>query len=68
MGFIMRAEMHEEPKHPLKEAKNGENGVKEIKKRILHLFFQREEPTNNINDELDLDEETILVKELEKII
>ncbi|TBU00540.1 hypothetical protein CWI36_1606p0010 [Hamiltosporidium magnivora] len=52
MGVIMRAEMHEEPTPPLKEAKREEG----------------EEPTNNINKESDLEEETAVVKELEENI
>ncbi|TBU08728.1 hypothetical protein CWI36_0103p0040 [Hamiltosporidium magnivora] len=41
MVVIMRAQMHEEPKHPLKEAKNGGNGVKEIKtKNFTPLFSE----------------------------
>ncbi|TBU02213.1 hypothetical protein CWI36_1161p0010 [Hamiltosporidium magnivora] len=47
MGVIMRSEMHEEPIPPLKEAKREEDG----------------EPTNNINEESDVEEETIVVKE-----
>ncbi|TBU15711.1 hypothetical protein CWI38_0308p0010 [Hamiltosporidium tvaerminnensis] len=50
MGVIMRAEMHEEPTPPLKEEKREED----------------EEPTNNINEELDLEEETEVVKEVEE--
>ncbi|TBU10272.1 hypothetical protein CWI38_1885p0010, partial [Hamiltosporidium tvaerminnensis] len=52
MGVIMRSEMHEEPIPPLKEAKREEDG----------------EPTNNINEESDLEEETIVVKEVEENI
>ncbi|TBU13373.1 histone H2A/H2B/H3/H4 [Hamiltosporidium tvaerminnensis] len=48
MGVIMRAEMHEEPTPPLKQASRGEDG---------------EEPPININEESDLEEETIEVEE-----
>ncbi|TBT97436.1 hypothetical protein CWI36_2906p0010 [Hamiltosporidium magnivora] len=51
MGVIMRAEMHEEPTLPLKEAKK-----------------RKMEPTNNINEEWNLEEETIVVKEVEENI
>ncbi|TBU03636.1 hypothetical protein CWI36_0891p0020, partial [Hamiltosporidium magnivora] len=52
MGVIMRAEMHEEPIPPLKQASIEENC----------------EPTNNINKESDLEEETKVVKEVEENI
>ncbi|TBU05685.1 hypothetical protein CWI39_0641p0010 [Hamiltosporidium magnivora] len=51
MGVIMRAEMHEEPTPPLKQASRGEDG---------------EEPPININEESDLEEETIEVEEVEQ--
>ncbi|TBT99830.1 hypothetical protein CWI37_1201p0020, partial [Hamiltosporidium tvaerminnensis] len=68
MGVIMRSEMHEEPIPPLKEAKREEDGVKILKpKNNTPLISQGgttlEEPTNNINEESDLEEETIVVKE-----
>ncbi|TBU12070.1 hypothetical protein CWI38_0911p0010, partial [Hamiltosporidium tvaerminnensis] len=73
MGVIMRSEMHEEPIPPLKEAKREEDGVKILKpKNNTLLISQRgttlEEPTNNINEESDLEEETIVVKEVEENI
>ncbi|TBT99659.1 hypothetical protein CWI36_1895p0010, partial [Hamiltosporidium magnivora] len=52
MGVIMRSEIHKEPTPPLKEAKREEDG----------------EPTNNINEESDLEEETIVVKAVEENI
>ncbi|TBU06004.1 aminopeptidase [Hamiltosporidium magnivora] len=52
MGVIMRGEMHDEPTPPLKQARGT----------------TLEEPTNNINEESDLEEETIVVKEEEKAI
>ncbi|TBU13633.1 hypothetical protein CWI38_0375p0010, partial [Hamiltosporidium tvaerminnensis] len=57
MGVIMRAEMHEEPTPPLKEEKREENGGTTL-----------EEPTRNINEESDLEEETVVVKEVEENI
>ncbi|TBU01015.1 hypothetical protein CWI36_1464p0010, partial [Hamiltosporidium magnivora] len=57
MGVIMRAEMHEEPTPPLKEGKREEDGATTL-----------EEPTNNINKESDLKEETKMVKEVEENI
>ncbi|TBU00041.1 hypothetical protein CWI37_1131p0020 [Hamiltosporidium tvaerminnensis] len=57
MGVIMRSEMHEEPIPPLKEAKREEDGGTTL-----------EEPTNNINEESNLEEETIVVKEVEENI
>ncbi|TBU13093.1 hypothetical protein CWI38_0533p0020 [Hamiltosporidium tvaerminnensis] len=73
MGVIMRSEMHEEPIPPLKEAKREEDGVKTLKpKNNTPLISQGgttlEEPTNNINEESDLEEETIVVKEVEENI
>ncbi|TBT98712.1 hypothetical protein CWI37_1631p0010, partial [Hamiltosporidium tvaerminnensis] len=57
MGVIMRSEVHEEPTPPLKEEKREEDGGTTL-----------EEPTNNINEESDLEEETIVVKEVEENI
>ncbi|KAK1350996.1 hypothetical protein LUQ84_000267 [Hamiltosporidium tvaerminnensis] len=73
MGVIMRSEMHEEPIPPLKEAKREEDGVKTLKpKNNTPLISQGgttlEEPTNNINEESDFEEETIVVKEVEENI
>ncbi|TBU08897.1 hypothetical protein CWI38_2208p0020 [Hamiltosporidium tvaerminnensis] len=73
MGVIMRSEMHEEPIPPLKEAKREEDGVKILKpKNNTPLISQGgttlEEPTNNINEESDLEEEKIVVKEVEENI
>ncbi|TBU18638.1 hypothetical protein CWI38_0233p0030 [Hamiltosporidium tvaerminnensis] len=73
MGVIMRAEMHEEPKPPLKEEKGEEDGVRILKpKNTIPLISQGgttlEEPTNNINKESDLEEETKVVKEVEENI
>ncbi|KAK1351136.1 hypothetical protein LUQ84_000408 [Hamiltosporidium tvaerminnensis] len=71
MGVIMRAEMHEEPTPPLKEEKREEDGAKNFKpKNNTPLISQGgttlEEPTNNINKESDLEEETKVVKEVEE--
>ncbi|TBU08141.1 hypothetical protein CWI36_0176p0010, partial [Hamiltosporidium magnivora] len=71
IGVIMRSEMHEEPTPPLKEAKRDEDGVKtENKKNNTPHISQGgatlEEPTNNINEESDLEEETLVVKEVEE--
>ncbi|TBU02219.1 hypothetical protein CWI39_1204p0030 [Hamiltosporidium magnivora] len=73
MGVIMRAEMHEEPTAPLKEEKREEDGVNILKpKNNIPLISQGGttlgEPTNNINEESDLEEETIVVKEVEENI
>ncbi|TBU20600.1 transposase IS4 [Hamiltosporidium tvaerminnensis] len=70
---IMRSEMHEEPKLPLKEAKREEDGAKNYKpKNKAPLISQGgttlEEPTNNINEQSDLEEETAVVKEVEENI
>ncbi|TBU08033.1 reverse transcriptase [Hamiltosporidium tvaerminnensis] len=56
MGVIKRSRMHEEPITPLKEAKREEDGT------------TLEEPTNNINEESDLEKETAVVKEVEENI
>ncbi|TBU06805.1 hypothetical protein CWI39_0421p0020 [Hamiltosporidium magnivora] len=58
---------------PLKEAKREEDGVKILKpKNNTPLISQGgttlEEPTNNINEESDLEEETKVVKEVEENI
>ncbi|TBU06100.1 hypothetical protein CWI39_0559p0010 [Hamiltosporidium magnivora] len=61
MGVIMRTERHEEPTPPLKEAKTEEDGAKNLQpKNNTPLISQGgttlEEPTNNINEESDLEE------------
>ncbi|TBU19949.1 hypothetical protein CWI38_0165p0010 [Hamiltosporidium tvaerminnensis] len=71
MGVIMRSEMHEEPTPSLKEEKREEDGAKNFKpKNKAPLISQGgttlEEPTNNINKESDLEEETEVVKEVEE--
>ncbi|TBU09850.1 hypothetical protein CWI39_0029p0010 [Hamiltosporidium magnivora] len=58
---------------PLKEAKREEDGVKILKpKNNTPLISQGgttlEEPTNNINEESDLEEETKVVKEVKENI
>ncbi|TBU00344.1 hypothetical protein CWI39_1714p0010 [Hamiltosporidium magnivora] len=63
MGVIMRSEMHEEPTPPLKEEKREEDGAKNFKPKYKAPFILQggttlEEPTNNINEESDLEEET----------
>ncbi|KAK1347534.1 hypothetical protein LUQ84_003069 [Hamiltosporidium tvaerminnensis] len=73
MGVIMRAEMHEEPTPPLKEEKREEDDAKNFKPKNTAPFISQggttfEEPTNNINKDSDLKEETILVKEVEENI
>ncbi|TBU12858.1 reverse transcriptase [Hamiltosporidium tvaerminnensis] len=60
MGVIMRSEMHEEPIPPLKEAKTEEDGAKNFKPKYKAPFILQggttlEEPTNNINEESDLE-------------
>ncbi|TBU10202.1 hypothetical protein CWI38_1945p0030 [Hamiltosporidium tvaerminnensis] len=69
MCVIMRSEMHEEPTPPLKGEKREEDGVKILKPKnktppISQGGTTLEEPTNNINEESDLEEETIVVKEI----
>ncbi|TBU12288.1 hypothetical protein CWI38_0816p0020 [Hamiltosporidium tvaerminnensis] len=63
------AEMHEEPTPSLKEAKRDEDGF-EIFLKNTPLISERgttlEEPTININEESDLEEETGVVKEVEE--
>ncbi|TBU06725.1 hypothetical protein CWI38_2517p0010, partial [Hamiltosporidium tvaerminnensis] len=49
-GVIMRSENQEEPTTPLKEAGHDED----------------DEPTIHINEESDLEEETVVVKEVEE--
>ncbi|KAK1349590.1 hypothetical protein LUQ84_001247 [Hamiltosporidium tvaerminnensis] len=73
MGVIMRAEMHEEPTLALKQASREEYGAKNFKPKNKAPFISQggttlEEPTNNINKESDLEEETIVVKEVEENI
>ncbi|TBU04204.1 hypothetical protein CWI36_0797p0010 [Hamiltosporidium magnivora] len=63
--------MHEEPTPPLKEAKREEDGGKILKtKNNTPLISQGgttlEEPTININEESDLEEEAVVVKEVEE--
>ncbi|TBU02459.1 hypothetical protein CWI38_0382p0010 [Hamiltosporidium tvaerminnensis] len=63
--------MHEEPTPPLKEDKREEDGAKNFKpKNNTPLISQGgttlEEPTNNINKESDLEEETKVVKVVEE--
>ncbi|TBU10366.1 hypothetical protein CWI38_1817p0010 [Hamiltosporidium tvaerminnensis] len=71
MGVVKRAEIHEGPKLSLKEAKREEDGAKNFKPKnkapfILQGGTTLEEPTNNINEESDLEEETKVVKEVEE--
>ncbi|TBT98007.1 hypothetical protein CWI36_2591p0010, partial [Hamiltosporidium magnivora] len=71
MGVIMRAEMDEEPTPPLKEEKREEDSAKNFKPKNKAPFIPQgrttlEEPTNNINKESDLEEETKMVKEVEE--
>ncbi|TBU05849.1 hypothetical protein CWI36_0566p0010 [Hamiltosporidium magnivora] len=63
MGVIMRSEMHEEPIPPLKESKTEEDAP-----LISQGGTNLEEPTNNINKESDLEEETKVIKEVEENI
>ncbi|TBU20184.1 hypothetical protein CWI38_0117p0010, partial [Hamiltosporidium tvaerminnensis] len=58
---------------PLKEAKREEDGAKNFKPKNKEPLISQggttlEEPTNNINEESDLEEETIVVKEVEENI
>ncbi|TBU20194.1 hypothetical protein CWI38_0115p0030 [Hamiltosporidium tvaerminnensis] len=67
MCVIMRTEMYEEPTPPLKEEKREEDGAKNFKPKNKAPFISQggttlEEPTNNINEESDLEEETKVVK------
>ncbi|TBU06969.1 hypothetical protein CWI39_0393p0010 [Hamiltosporidium magnivora] len=69
----MRSEMHEEPILPLKEEKRDENGVKTQNKKNKAPFISQggttlEEPTININEGSDLEEETKVVKVVEENI
>ncbi|TBT99473.1 hypothetical protein CWI36_1964p0010, partial [Hamiltosporidium magnivora] len=71
MGVIMRPEIHEEPTPSLKEAKREEDCAKNLKpKNNAPLISQGgttlEEPIININEESDLEEETVVVKEAEE--
>ncbi|KAK1350019.1 hypothetical protein LUQ84_001006 [Hamiltosporidium tvaerminnensis] len=73
MDVIMRTEMHEEQTPPLKEEKREENGAKNFKPKNKAPFILQggttfEEPTNNINEESDLEEETKVVKVVEENI
>ncbi|TBU02479.1 hypothetical protein CWI39_1147p0010 [Hamiltosporidium magnivora] len=73
MDVIMRTEMHEEHTPPLKEEKREENGAKNFKPKYKAPFILQggttlEEPTNNINEESDLEEETKVVKVVEENI
>ncbi|TBU06595.1 hypothetical protein CWI36_0416p0010 [Hamiltosporidium magnivora] len=69
MGVIMRSEMHEEPKPPLEEAKREKDKAKNFKPKNKAPIISQgattlEKPTNNINKESDLEEETKVVKEI----
>ncbi|KAK1349032.1 hypothetical protein LUQ84_001714 [Hamiltosporidium tvaerminnensis] len=71
MGVIMRAEMHEEPTPPLKEAKREKDKAKNFKPKNKAPIISQgattlEKPTNNINKESDLEEETKVAKEVEE--
>ncbi|TBT98802.1 hypothetical protein CWI36_2224p0010 [Hamiltosporidium magnivora] len=73
MNVIMRAKMHEGPTPPLEESKKKEDGAKKLKpKNNIPLISQGgtmlEEPTNNINEESDFEEEIAVVKEVEEYI
>ncbi|KAK1347413.1 hypothetical protein LUQ84_003179 [Hamiltosporidium tvaerminnensis] len=73
MGVIIGAEMHKQPTPLLKEEKREEDGAKTFKLKnkapfILQGGIILEEPTNNINKESDLEEETKVVKEVEENI
>ncbi|TBU10251.1 hypothetical protein CWI38_0662p0040 [Hamiltosporidium tvaerminnensis] len=72
MGVIMRAEMHDEPTPPLKQASREEDGAKNFKKQIIYTpYFRRRnhvrEPKININEEPELEGETTVVKKVEEI-
>ncbi|TBT98882.1 ethanolamine-phosphate cytidylyltransferase, partial [Hamiltosporidium magnivora] len=68
LSVILGAEMHKQPIPPLKQVDNEEDDVKtQNTKNILLLILNgitpAEEPTTNTNEELELEEETIVVKE-----
>ncbi|KAK1350794.1 hypothetical protein LUQ84_000074 [Hamiltosporidium tvaerminnensis] len=68
---IMRAKMHEELKPYLKEEKREEDGAKKFKPKNKAPFIPQgrttlEEPTNNINKESDIEEETKWLKKWKK--
>ncbi|TBT98142.1 hypothetical protein CWI37_1886p0020 [Hamiltosporidium tvaerminnensis] len=65
--------MHEEPIPPLKEEKRDEDGAKKFKPKYKAPFISQggttlEEPTNNINEESDLEEDTVELEEVEENI
>ncbi|KAK1349084.1 hypothetical protein LUQ84_001765 [Hamiltosporidium tvaerminnensis] len=71
LSVIMRAEMHDKPTPSLKEVKRDEDSVKILKTKNNTPHISQggttfEEPTNKINEESDLKEETVLVKEVEE--
>ncbi|TBT96710.1 hypothetical protein CWI39_3472p0010 [Hamiltosporidium magnivora] len=73
MGVIMRSEIHKEPTLPLKEEKREEDDAKNFKPKNKAPHISQggtmfEEPTNNINEESDLEEETVVGKEVEENI
>ncbi|TBT98671.1 hypothetical protein CWI37_1650p0010 [Hamiltosporidium tvaerminnensis] len=71
MGVIMRAEMHWKPTPPLKEASREQECAKNLKTKnntplISEGGTTLKEPTININEESDLEEEATVVKEVEE--
>ncbi|TBU02641.1 hypothetical protein CWI39_1114p0010, partial [Hamiltosporidium magnivora] len=54
------------PTPPLKEEKSEEDGVKNNTPLISQEGTTLEEPTNNINEESDLEEEKTVGKEVEE--
>ncbi|TBU15419.1 hypothetical protein CWI38_0312p0020 [Hamiltosporidium tvaerminnensis] len=61
MGGIKRSGMHKETNPPLKQASNDNNCAKHAKTKNYRPFFRRrtslDEPTININDESNLEDE-----------
>ncbi|TBU20467.1 hypothetical protein CWI38_0066p0030 [Hamiltosporidium tvaerminnensis] len=68
VGVFKRAEMHEEPTLPLKQASNDEECVKHLKTKNIPLVITGRtmygEPMINISEELDLEEETVGIKSI----
>ncbi|TBU10851.1 reverse transcriptase [Hamiltosporidium tvaerminnensis] len=67
LSVIIGAEMHKQPKPPLKEVKNEEDSVKLVNSKnnlplILDDVTRPEEPTIDINDKLDVEKENNWLK------
>ncbi|TBT97677.1 hypothetical protein CWI36_2771p0010, partial [Hamiltosporidium magnivora] len=73
LSVILKARMYKQSTPPLKQADNEEDDVKmENTKNILPLILDgittAEQPTTNTNEELELEEEIEVVKNVERII